>query len=137
MTSGRTPKERVSADTGSCGAGAVSTTPPSNREGSHVPQGHLLAVPPRHVRLSERDYGVQAVLPLVDGEGMKDSARRILDHLRRNQHRAVPSTELMDLPCIDYRKRISELRKEGCVITRQPIPGKPYSAYRLVMEVQG
>ena len=67
---------------------------------------------------------------------MKPSAARILDYLRRNQHRAVPSTELMDIPCIDYRKRISELRKEGCVITRQPVPGKSWSAYRLVMEAQ-
>ena len=67
---------------------------------------------------------------------MKDSALRILDHLRRNQHRAVPSTELADLPCLDYRKRISELRRAGCVITRQPVPNKPYSAYRLVMEAQ-
>jgi len=67
---------------------------------------------------------------------MKDSAVRILEYLRRNQHRAVPSTELADLPCIDFRKRISELRRDGYVITRQSIPGKPYSAYRLVMEIQ-
>lgn len=67
---------------------------------------------------------------------MKPSAERILLHLRRNKDRAVPSTELMDLPCIDFRKRISELRRAGCVITRQPVPGKPYSAYRLVMEAQ-
>ena len=67
---------------------------------------------------------------------MKPSALRILDHLRRNQHRAVPSTELMDLPCIDYRKRISELRRAGYVITRQPVSGKSWSAYRLVMETQ-
>jgi hypothetical protein len=59
---------------------------------------------------------------------LKPSAALILDYLRRNQHRAVPSTELMDIPCIDFRKRISELRKEGCVITRQSVPNKPYSA---------
>jgi len=33
-------------------------------------------------------------------------------------------------------KPFSELRKEGCVITRQPVPGKSWSAYRLVMEAQ-
>jgi hypothetical protein len=67
---------------------------------------------------------------------LKPSALAILDYLRRNQYRAVPSTELADLPCLDYRKRISELRRAGCIITRQPVPNKPYSAYRLVMEVQ-
>jgi hypothetical protein len=81
---------------------------------------------------------VQALLEMVEGGGMKPSAARILDHLRRNQHRAVPSTELCN-SCfsLDYRKRIPELRREGFVITRESILGKPYSAYRLVMEVQG
>jgi hypothetical protein len=65
---------------------------------------------------------------------MKPSAMKILVHLRCNRDRAVPSPELADLYCLDYRKRISELRRAGCVITRQPVPGKPYSAYRLVME---
>jgi len=67
---------------------------------------------------------------------IKPSAQRILDHLRRNRHRAVPSTELMDLPCIDFRKRVSELRRSGYVITTESVPGKPYGAYRLVMEAQ-
>lgn len=68
---------------------------------------------------------------------LKPSAERILDHLRRNRHRAVPSTELIELPCIDYRKRISEIRKAGYVITTESVPNRPFSAYRLVMEVQG
>lgn len=67
---------------------------------------------------------------------MKPSAMRVLEHLRRNRDRAVPSTELMDLPCIDFRARIGELRRGGYVITRQQVPGKAYSAYRLVLEAQ-
>jgi hypothetical protein len=68
---------------------------------------------------------------------MKPSALAILEHLRRNKHRAVPSPEI-SRTCysLDYRKRISELRRAGYVITRQPVPNKPYSAYRLVMEAQ-
>lgn len=67
---------------------------------------------------------------------VKPSTERILLHLRRNRHRYVPSTELMDLPCIDFRKRISELRREGCVIASRRVQGKPYSEYNLVMEAQ-
>lgn len=67
---------------------------------------------------------------------MKPSAERILNHLRANRHRAVPSTELADLPCLDYRKRLSELRRAGFVIARKPVPGKAYAAYQLVMEAQ-
>ena len=67
---------------------------------------------------------------------MKPSALKILVHLRCNRNRAVPSPELSDLYCLDYRKRISELRRSGCVITTENVPGKPYSAYRLVMEAQ-
>ena len=68
---------------------------------------------------------------------MKPSAERILLYLRRNRDRAVPSTELCDRCCsLDYRKRISELRKMGYIITSQPLRGRPYYAYRLVLEAQ-
>ena len=68
---------------------------------------------------------------------MKPSAERILLYLRSNRDRAVPSTELVN-ECfsLDYRKRISELRREGYLITSSRVPNKPYNAYRLVMEVQ-
>jgi len=64
---------------------------------------------------------------------MKPSAKLVFDYLLRNRHRAVPSTELADIPMLDYRKRISELRRAGYVITRQAVPGKPYMAFRLVL----
>jgi hypothetical protein len=67
---------------------------------------------------------------------LKPSALKILTHLRNNRHRSVPSPELMDLPCIDFGARIGDLRKAGYVITREHVPGKPYSSYRLVLEPQ-
>jgi hypothetical protein len=68
---------------------------------------------------------------------MKPSAERILLYLRRNRDRAVPSVELMNnYYCIDFRKRISELRRDGYLITSSRVDGKPYSAYRLILEVQ-
>ena len=68
---------------------------------------------------------------------MKPSAERILMYLRRNRDRAVPSVELVNnCYSLDYRKRISELRRQGYLITSSRVDGKPYSAYRLIMEVQ-
>ena len=49
----------------------------------------------------------------------------------------MPSVELLNnCFCIDFRKRISELRRAGYLITSSRVPNKPYNAYRLVMEVQ-
>ena len=68
---------------------------------------------------------------------MKPSAERILLYLRSNRDRAVPSVELLNnCFCIDFRKRISELRREGYVIASSRVEGKPYNAYRLLLEVQ-
>jgi hypothetical protein len=63
---------------------------------------------------------------------MKPSAIKVLNYLVENYDRFVPSTELADNVCLDYRKRISELRKHGYEIHRKPVPGKPYSAYMYI-----
>ena len=63
---------------------------------------------------------------------MKPSARNLLDYLRFHKDRFVPSTELADHVCLDYRKRISELRRDGFNIIRKQVPDKPYSAYMYV-----
>lgn len=67
---------------------------------------------------------------------MKDSADRVLRYLR-DARRPVPSTELSDNVCLDYRKRISELKRAGYAITSNRVPGKPWNQYQLVLEVQG
>ena len=68
---------------------------------------------------------------------MKPSAERILVYLRNNRNRAVPAPEICN-SCfsLDYRKRISELKREGYVITSKRVQGKPYNAYRLILEAQ-
>lgn len=65
----------------------------------------------------------------------KPSAQRVLRMLEAAIPHGVPATALADIPCLDYRKRISELREEGHVIFTEDIPGKPYKAYRLAKEV--
>ena len=67
---------------------------------------------------------------------MKPSAIKILTCLMDNRHRFVTAKELLNLGSFDYRKRLSEIRREGFVLERRQVPGRPYSAWRIVMEVQ-
>lgn len=65
---------------------------------------------------------------------MKPSAAMVLRYLLHNRGRAVPAVELVNLPCIDYRSRISELRQLGYIINSVPIKGRKYRAYQLAEE---
>ena len=64
---------------------------------------------------------------------MKPSAERVLRVLELHQERGVMATRLCSplIGGIDFRKRISELRKLGYTITPHAIPGRPYKRYRL------
>ena len=67
---------------------------------------------------------------------MKPSTLKILSYLREHRHRFVTAKELAELGSFDYRKRLSEIRQSGIVLERRHVPGRPYSAWRIILEAQ-
>jgi hypothetical protein len=64
---------------------------------------------------------------------MKPQTQRVLQALSRAHHSGLTAVQLAHpgIGALDYRKRISEVRREGWTIDSLSIPGKPYNRYIL------
>jgi hypothetical protein len=69
---------------------------------------------------------------------MKPDTRRVFNYLWRTAHRKVPSSELMhNLRTVDYRARVSEIRKflredDILRVESKRIPGRAINYYRII-----
>lgn len=74
------------------------------------------------------------MLTKLEGMGLKPSTTRVLIALYNAHRKGLTAVQLASprIGGLDYRKRVSELRKVNWIVTADTIPGKPYRRYRLV-----
>ena len=108
----------------------------SHSDGS--PPHLLLADASGTVRLATQGRGVVGAVsvpaPLRTRRcDIKPSCRRVLSALITADVNGLTAVQLAHptIAGLDYRKRVSELRKVGYLIDSRSIPGKPYNRYVL------